>query len=80
MTESRYSKHSHNDENVIVHDKNDDNNEDDPNVVNESQIRKMTRLAMEYQAVNLSQGTIVQPQVLGGTYVQCISFRSFRPN
>ena len=28
----------------------------DPNAVQESQIRKMTRLAIEYQAVNLSQG------------------------
>lgn len=30
--------------------------DDDPNAVKESQIRKMTRLAIEYQAVNLSQG------------------------
>jgi hypothetical protein len=28
----------------------------DPHAVQESQIRKMTRLAIEYQAVNLSQG------------------------
>lgn len=28
----------------------------DPNAVQESQIRKMTRLAIEFQAVNLSQG------------------------
>ncbi len=28
----------------------------DPNAVQESQIRKMTRLAIEYEAVNLSQG------------------------
>jgi len=28
----------------------------DPNAVQESQIRKMTRLAIEYKAVNLSQG------------------------
>jgi len=37
-----------------------DNNvdvDDDPNAVKESQIRKMTRLATEYHAVNLSQGT-----------------------
>ena len=30
--------------------------DDDPNVVQESVIRKMTRLAIEYKAVNLSQG------------------------
>lgn len=29
---------------------------EDRNVVKESQIRKMTRLAIEYNAVNLSQG------------------------
>ncbi|OEU13090.1 PLP-dependent transferase [Fragilariopsis cylindrus CCMP1102] len=32
------------------------NNDDDPNVVKESVIRMMTRLAIEYKAVNLSQG------------------------
>jgi len=30
--------------------------DDDPNAVKESQIRKMTRLAIEFKAVNLSQG------------------------
>eukprot|EP00592_Proboscia_alata_P007356 CAMPEP_0194355608 /NCGR_PEP_ID=MMETSP0174-20130528/3494_1 /TAXON_ID=216777 /ORGANISM="Proboscia alata, Strain PI-D3" /LENGTH=455 /DNA_ID=CAMNT_0039124947 /DNA_START=175 /DNA_END=1542 /DNA_ORIENTATION=+ len=34
----------------------DVNIDDDPHAVQESQIRKMTRLAIEYQAVNLSQG------------------------
>ena len=35
----------------------DNVDDDDPHAVKESQIRKMTRLAAEYQAVNLSQGT-----------------------
>lgn len=39
--------------------KNDGAVDGDPNAVQESQIRKMTRLAIEYKAVNLSQGASV---------------------
>lgn len=38
----------------------DGNSDVDPHAVQESQIRKMTRLAIEYQAVNLSQGACVR--------------------
>lgn len=37
---------------------NSDDGPVDPNAVQESQIRKMTRLAIEYKAVNLSQGEL----------------------
>ena len=36
------------------------NSDFDPHAVQESQIRKMTRLAIEYQAVNLSQGACMR--------------------
>ena len=39
-----------------IYNSDDDDVNHDSNAVQESQIRKMTRLAIEYRAVNLSQG------------------------